>query len=73
MADLLRFFAIYINNLTFWRDNMKSFPLILLKVVLHVTNKQFSDNFDNCWKNVQNGRFIVFFAFYGNTLTLWAQ
>ena len=36
-------------------DNMKSFLFILLKFVMHVTNKQFSDNFDNGW---------IFFFFF---------
>ena len=38
MADLLRFFAFYENNLTL------SNPV---QIVMHVTNKQFSDKFDN--------------------------
>ena len=29
---------------------MNSFLFILLKFVMHVTNKQFSDKFDNNWK-----------------------
>ena len=33
MADLLRFFAFYVNNL------IKSFSRILFKFVMHVTNK----------------------------------
>ena len=37
----------YINNLTLitW-----SFSCIVLKFVMHVTTKQFSDMFDNDWK-----------------------
>ena len=31
---------------------MKSFSFILLKFVMHVTNKQFSDKFDNSWKEI---------------------
>ena len=40
-------------------DNMKSFPCILPKFVTHVTNYQFWDNFNNGWKKIQIGRFIV--------------
>ena len=32
-----------------------------LKFVMHVTNKQFSDKFDNGWKKNQSGQFIVIF------------
>ena len=35
MADLLRFFTFYVNNLILW------FSCILFKFVLHVTDKQF--------------------------------
>ena len=28
---------------------------------MHVTNKQFSDKFNNGWKKIQNGRFIDIF------------
>ena len=28
---------------------------------MHVTNKQFSNNFDNGWKKMQNRWFIVIF------------
>ena len=28
---------------------------------MHVTNKQFSDKYDNDWKTIQNGRFIAIF------------
>ena len=40
----------------FWSDNIKSFTFILFKFVMHVTNKQFSDKFDNGCKITQNGR-----------------
>ena len=53
MADLVQFCAFYFNNLTL---------CILFKFVLHVTTKQFSDKFDNGWKKIQNGRFIVIFC-----------
>ena len=33
------------------RDNLKSFTCILFKFVKHVTNKQFSDKFNNGWKS----------------------
>ena len=33
-----------------WCDNMNIFLFILLKIVMHVTNKQFSDKLDNSWK-----------------------
>ena len=32
------------------RDNLTSFPCILLKFVMHVTNDQFPDKFNNGWK-----------------------
>ena len=32
------------------RDNLKSFPCIIFKFVMHVTNNQFSDKFNNGWK-----------------------
>ena len=50
MADLLRFVAIYVNNLTLWarRDTLISSSRILLfKFVMHVTYKQFSYKFNN--------------------------
>ena len=47
MADLLRFFAFHVNNLTCGRDNLNSFLCILLKFGMHVTNKQISDMFNN--------------------------
>ena len=28
---------------------------------MHVTNNQFSDKFNNGWKKIENGRFIVIF------------
>ena len=28
---------------------------------MHVNNKQLWDNFNNGWKKIQNGRFIVIF------------
>ena len=40
---------------------------------MHVTNKQFSDKFNNDYKSNQNGQFIKIFAFYVNNLTLWAH
>ena len=41
-----RFVAIF-HILPCWRDNMKSFSFILLKFVIHITNKKFWDKFDN--------------------------
>ena len=61
MADLLRFFTFYVNNLTCGRDNLKSFPRILFKFVMHVTNDQFLDKFNNSQKKKKNGRFIAIF------------
>ena len=46
MADLLRFFTSYVNNLTLWPEKNVMLAT-LLKFVMHVANKQFSDNFDN--------------------------
>ena len=31
---------------------------------MHVTNNQFLDNFNNDWKKIQNGRFIVIFHIF---------
>ena len=28
---------------------------------MHITNNQFSDKFNDGWKNIQNGRFVVIF------------
>ena len=68
MADLLRFFAFYKKIIWFCgRDNLKSFSCILFKFVMHVTNKDFPDKFNNGSKKIQNSRFIV------NNLTLWTQ
>ena len=61
MADLLRFFTFYVNNLTCGRDNLKSFSHILFKFVMHVTNDQFSDKFNNGRKKKKNGWFIAIF------------
>ena len=46
MADLLRFFAFYVNNFTLLA-RLEKFLCILFKFVLRVTNKEFSDKFDN--------------------------
>ena len=65
MADLLRLFAFYGNNLTLGCDNLKSFSCILRKFVMHVSNKQFSDKFNNGWeklKSTWSNRFIVIFG-----------
>ena len=69
MAENLRFSAFYINNLTLWRDNLKSFLCILRKFVMHVTNKQFSDKFDNGWTKFKMANLLQFFAFYVNNMT----
>ena len=55
MADLLWFFAFYVNNLTLWAR------CIIFKSVMHATNNQFSDKFNDDWKKIENGRFIVIF------------
>ena len=34
---------------------------ILPKFVMHVTSDQFSDKFNNGYKKIQNGQFIVIF------------
>ena len=43
------------------RDNLKSFLCIIFKSVMHATNNQFSDKFNDGWKKIENGRFIVIF------------
>ena len=71
MADLLRFFAFYVNNLnaiTCGRDNLKSFSCILLKFFMHVTNKHFSDKFNNGWKKLQMADLMQFLHF---TSIIW--
>ena len=73
MADLLRFFTFYVNNLTCGRDNLKSFLRILFKFVMHVTNDQFSDKFNNGRKKKKMADLLRFFTFYVNNLTLWAR
>ena len=71
MADLLCFFAFYVDNLTsFGRDNMKIVSCILPKLFMHVNNDQFSDKLNNGRNFFLNGRFIVIFLFYVNDLTL---
>ena len=72
MADLLRFFAYHVNNLTLCaRYIWKVFLCILFKFVMHVTNEQFSDEFDDGWKKIKMADLVWFFAFYVNNLTLW--
>ena len=61
MADLLRFFAFHVNTLICGRDNMKSFSFILLKFVMHATNKQFSDKLDNGFKKIKMTVLVGFF------------
>ena len=61
MADLLRIFAFYWIIWPCGRDNLKSFSCILFKFVMHITNKQFSDKFNNGCKKIQNGRFSAIF------------
>ena len=68
VADELRFLAFYVNILTSWALTLKSFSCIIFKSVMHVTNNQFSDKFNDGWKKNQNGLFI-----YVNNLTLWPQ
>ena len=43
------------------RDNLKKLSCILFKFVMHVTNDQFSAQFNNGWKKIQNGGFIAIF------------
>ena len=62
MADLLRFFTFYVNNLR-----------ILFKFVMHVNNDQFSDKFNNGRKKKKMADLLRFFTFYVNNLTLWAR
>ena len=47
MADLLRFFHFTTIILPCGPDNLNSFSCFVLKFVKHVTNKEFSDKFDN--------------------------
>ena len=63
------------NFLTFicWLHNLKSFWCILTKFVMHVTNDQFSDKFNNGWKKFTMFDLLRLFVFYVNTSTLWAQ
>ena len=63
MPDLLRFSAFYVNNLTLWAQKLEKFfmTFIVPKFVMHVTNDQLSEKFDNGWKLNQNGRFIAVF------------
>ena len=60
-------------NIYLWRDNLISFSCIIFKFVMHVTNKQFSNKFNNDWKKVKMADLLSFFAFYFNNLTLWPQ
>ena len=46
------------------QDNLKSFACILPKFVMHVTNDQFSDKFDNCSKIADLLQFFTFYVVY---------
>ena len=54
-------------------DNLKNFTCIIFKFLMHVTNKQFSDKFNNGWKRFKMADILRFFAFHVNILTLWAR
>ena len=88
MADLLSFLARILFkkggllqlkfggvgvNIYLWQHNFKSFPCILSKFVMHVTNDQFSDKFNNGQKKLKMADLLRFFAFYVNSLTLLAR
>ena len=64
--NLLRFFAFYSIIWPCGRDNLRSFSCILPRYVMHVTNDQLSDKFNNGWKEND-----VSFAFYVNNFTLY--
>ena len=53
-------------------DNLKIFLCILPKCVMHVTNDQFSDEFDIDGKKIKMADLLRFLVFYVNNLTLWA-
>ena len=64
-VGLLQYWSSASSALTFTcgHDNLKKFSCILPKFVMHVTNDQFSDKFNNDWKKIQksqNGWFIAF-------------
>ena len=53
------------------RDNLESFSCIFTNFVMHVTNDQFSDKFNNGWKkSIWLHDLLRLFAFYINNLTL---
>ena len=47
ITDLLRFFGFYVNNLTLWARELEQFFMYACQIVVHVTNDQFSDKFNN--------------------------
>ena len=53
-------FGVVNVNIYLWAQ---SFSCILFKFVMHVTNDQFSDKFNNGQKQIQNGRLIAIFRF----------
>ena len=63
MADLLRFLAFHINNLT-----LKKFSCILLKFVMHVTNKSCLDKFNNGWKKF---KWLIYCDFWHFISIIW--
>ena len=67
MADLLSFLHFTSIIWPCGRDNMKSFPCILPKFVMHVTNDQFSDKFENGWKK---SKWQIYCAFLHFTLII---
>ena len=68
MADLLRFSHFTSIIWPCWCDNMNSFPFILLKFVMHGTNKQFSDNFDRTSKKFKWPLYCDFLHFTSEIL-----
>ena len=58
-------------NIYLWARKKNS--CILPKFVMHVTNDQFSDKFNNGQKKINMADLLRFFAFYVNNLTLWAR
>ena len=50
------------------RDNLKSFSCILFNFVRHVTNKHFSDKFDNGWKKA---KWSIYCNFSHFTSIIW--
>ena len=74
MADLLRFFTFYVNNLTLWARYLEKFFTLSfsnLLCMLLMTSSRTSAIMAEKKKKMAD--LLRFFTFYVNNLTLWAR